>query len=347
MNLLQVAAVLVRRWRLVVGAPLASAVIAGGISLIVPPMYTGTVSFIPESGIIPSIPANLAGLAGRFGLALGGEANQSPAFYADLLTSPRIMDRVLLDQYRNPRAANGLLDSVGLLVVLDAEGRDLLDSLHDGRKRLRDLMALHVDNQTGVVSLDIDSRHPDLAAEVANRFVTHLNWFNASSRQSQARERRRFLDARLTDVQQELRTAEEDLKAFYERNRTWEQSPQLRFEEQRLSRRLQLSQDLYLTLRRELESARIEEVNDTPVITVISPATSPRERSRPKRLVIVALTTLITVILSVVAAFGVDYVARAAHYDDKDYRLLVDLVGQGRREMRSIVQKIFRGRARG
>src|SRR5205823_6630604 len=135
----------------------------------------------------------------------------------------------------------------------------------------------------------LDAAYPVLAAAVANRFVAYLNDFNTKSRQSQARERRKFIEQRLADGEGELRTAEESLRTFYERNRSWQQSPQLVFEEGRLRRQVEIRQEVYLTLRREYETARIEEVNDTPVITVIDRAVPPREKARPQRKLLVVL----------------------------------------------------------
>ena len=52
--------------------------------------------------------------------------------------------------------------------------------------------------------------------------------------------------------------AEEQLRGFYERNRSWQQSPQLTFDEGRLRRQVEIRQEVYLTLRREYETARVE-----------------------------------------------------------------------------------------
>src|SRR2546430_10409083 len=81
----------------------------------------------------------------------------------------------------------------------------------------------------------------------------------------------------------ELRRAEEAVKTFYERNRGWQQAPELVFEEARLRRQVNIGQEVYLTLKREYETARIEEVNDTPVITVIDTAVPPERRTSPQR----------------------------------------------------------------
>jgi uncharacterized protein involved in exopolysaccharide biosynthesis len=80
-----------------------------------------------------------------------------------------------------------------------------------------------------------------------------------------------FLEKRVSNAAEDLHQAEEELRAFYERNRRFGDSPQLIFEESRMKRQIGLRQELYTSLSKELESARIDEVNDTPTITVIDP----------------------------------------------------------------------------
>ena len=87
------------------------------------------------------------------------------------------------------------------------------------------------------------------------------------------------------------------MRTFYERNGQWQNSPRLRFEEQQLNRQVAVQQELYLSLRREYETARIEEVNDTPLFTVIDPAVPRRERSGPRRVVWVFVAFLVGVVL--------------------------------------------------
>src|SRR5207247_574489 len=62
-GLLEFANVLLRRWRLVAGLPVAAAFLTVLVSLFVPPSYTATTTFVPESPLGSRAPAGLAGLA--------------------------------------------------------------------------------------------------------------------------------------------------------------------------------------------------------------------------------------------------------------------------------------------
>lgn len=295
-----------RRWRLVLGLPFAMAAVTAVASLIMRPTYTASTTFVPEAGPGTNLPASLAGLAGQFGLSIGADASRSPRFYADVLKSRALLERVLQARYVDPRSTSS--DSARLLDILRIDGRNAADSLSRGVRKVSDLVSTRVDIQTGVVRLSVDSRYPGLAAAVANRMIGYLNEFNTQTRQSQARERRRFVEQRIVGAETELRSAEGDLRAFYERNRSWQQSPQLVFEEGRLRRQVDIRQEVYLTLKREFETARIEEVNDTPVITVIDAAVAPQLRTRPRRTVMVMLGFLLGAILGVFGALAAPYI---------------------------------------
>jgi uncharacterized protein involved in exopolysaccharide biosynthesis len=339
-GLLELVNVLLKRWRIIVGLPILGAVIAAAVSFVVPKTYTATTTFVPEARRQPRLPASLAGLAGQLGFSLGGEATESPRFYADVVRSREVLERILLSQYVNPDRLADNADSTTLLRILRVDGRDAADSLHEGVKELEDLVSARVSAQTNIVRLSVDARYPDLAAAVANRLVEYLNDFNAKTRQSQARERRRFIEGRLDDGQGELRTAEESLRAFYERNRSWQQSPQLVFEEGRLRRQVDIRQEVYLTLSREYETARIEEVNDTPVITVIDRASPPQEKSSPKRTLLVSVSFLLGVIVAAFWAVSAESFDRAKVRDVGDYEEFSGLVARLRHDLR----RLFTGR---
>jgi len=315
-SLLRLANVLLKRWTLVCGLPLGFALAALGVSLALPPSFTATASFVPEANPQSGIPSTLAGVAGQLGLSLGAQTTQSPRFYAAVLRSRQLMERILLARYpKAPQAA----DSATLLQLLKTGGRDAADSLSRGVKTLDRLLTVTADNQTNIVDLGITARSPLLAAEVANRFLDYLNIFNTQTRESQARERRKFIEGQLGGAQVNLLDAESELKTFYERNRSWRQSPELMFEEGRLRRQVDIRQDVYLTLSREFETARIQEVNDTPVITVIDIAVPPRRKSAPQPIVFSLVGFLLGALVAATWAFGADHFDRLDEEDSKEY----------------------------
>lgn len=325
LTLLDLLVVLRRRWRLVAGLPLALAVVTAVVSLLMRPTYTASISFVPEAAAGTKVPSSLAGLAGQFGLSLGPDASRSPRFYADVVKSRPLLERALSARYPDPRSTTN--DSARLLDLLGVRGRSTPDSMYNGVRMLSKRVGTRVDIQTGVVRLSVDSRYPSLAAAIANRMVDYLNEFNTHTRQSQAHERRRFVEQRIAEGGAELRSSESDLRTFYERNRTWQQSPQLVFEEGRLRRQVEIRQEVYLTLRREFETARIEEVNDTPVITVIDPAIPPQKRSSPQRRMMVLLALIAGTLAGTLWAMAGSYMEHVRSTEGDRY---TELLGRSR-----------------
>lgn len=319
-SVLQLLSVLVRRWRIMLCVPLCTMLAALGLSLIIPPTYTAVASFVPETRSPDRLPSNLAGLAGQLGISVGGNPGQSPRFYADVAKSREILDRLLLTRYPDPRASRTAGDSAALFEILGTRGKNRADSLERGEKRLAKLIATSADAQTTVVSLAAEARYPALAAMIANDLLRYLNDFNTETRQSQARERRKFVERRVEQGQADLLGAENTLKLFYQANRSWQQAPGLVFMEGRLRRQVEVQQELYLTLRREYETARIDEVNDTPVITTIDSAVIPQRKSAPRRLLWAVLACLAGGIAALVWAFGAEFTARARAQNDPAYR---------------------------
>jgi len=235
------------------------------VALLQPRSYSGTASFMPQA---PRAPSSLASLAGQFGFALPlDEPTQSPAFYADLVKSREILGAVVDSQYSIPTESGPVLRT--LVQVFRSGGRSEAQRRFAAVKRLRRLVTVSAVQRTGVVTLSVEARYASLAAQVTSRILDEVNRFNLSTRQTRAAAERRFTEQRLQDVQGELRAAEDQLQRFLQRNRDYRNSPELMFQEDRLAREVAMKQQLYTTLAQAVEQAKIDEVRDTPVITII------------------------------------------------------------------------------
>ena len=315
---LQLLADVVRHWRLICGLPFLTALIVTAVSLFLPTQYTASASFTPESrsarsGLLPSV---VGGLAGQLIAGLAGDVGEGPRFYADVLTSRTVLESLLETPY--PR---GIADSSArmLTALVRVRGATRADSLADGLRQVQKRIGTSVDIATNVVRVDVTAGTPELAAAAANRLVELLNQFNAERRQSRGHERRRFAEGRVEASAAELRAAEAAVRSFLERNRSYESSPQLTFEYQGLQRRLNTAQEVYLTLLREFETARIEEVNDTPVLTVIDAAVPLRRKSHPRRALIVSVATAVAAAVAMLAAMMMNYLEEAKRSGASDY----------------------------
>jgi len=301
-------------------------------SFIVTPTYTASASFVPEGQSASGKLGDLAGLAGQLGISIGPGANQSPRFYAQVVQSRELLESILRDKYQLSQHNGAGSDSTVLLHFLNAQGRTAAKQLEDGISILRKRIAVDVDNQTNIVTVAVDVRDPLVASSVANRVVHDLNTFNLERRQSSARQRRQFIEQRLGDARQELRAAEDAVANWLQQNRSYATSPTLQAEYQRLERQANIRQQVYLTLSQEYETARIEEVNSTPMITVIDSAVPPQRKSKPNRRLWAVGAVLAGGLLAVLATFTSEFFDRARREQSKEFEELDKLLGRMRRK---------------
>lgn len=313
---------LVTRWRLTVAMPVGLAVITAVVSLLLPKRFTAVTTFVPEPQEEMRLPTGLAALAGEFGVPLGGGSSQSPQFYAELIESRQILDSLLLSRYPDPREDAQPGDSITLLRLLRGEDAEEEQRLARARQKLDNNLDVRVEAQSSMVRAAVTSSYANLAANVANRITDLINGFNTTVRQSRARARRQFTEQRLAAVKAELRQAERRLQTFHARNQRWQQSPQLVFEQTQLSRQVETHQQVYTTLSHEYETARIQEVNDTPVITIVERAVPPELRSWPKRTLMVMIAFVAALTIGVLLALTVDFLDRMRRAGDRDYESL-------------------------
>lgn len=268
----------IRRFPLIVTITVVVGALGAGGLLMLPNKYTATVRLAPEARQ-SVLPGQLAGLAGLAGIQVGGET-QSPQFYASVLRSRPLVYAILERRY--PTTPD-LADSALLLDVFKPRGRTPAERRWQASQMFNAITSVGVDARTGIVAYSVTFESPVLAASVANAVAAELNRFNAEARQSQAGMRRRFIEERVTEVGDSLRRAEDAMRQFLAQNRDFRNSPRLTFEHARLERAVTMQEEVYVDLLRRLSGARIEEVDDVPVVTTVEPALPPEQKSSPRR----------------------------------------------------------------
>ena len=296
---LLIAAALLKRWRFTVVFPVATALVTAVLVMVLPSRYTSDTSFTAQGQNEMRLPTGIANLAGELGLGLGGAGPTSAKFYAELVQTRAVLEAVLQHRLAPTRESPA---GVRVIDWLDKGGKDRADSIDEALRYLRKRIGSDFDRETGVVSLSVSVRDPAVAAEIARAVLAEVDRFNTERRRSQARQRRAFIDQRIVASEADVRGAEDALERFYESNRLYRESPALVIEDQRLQARVTLLREVSLTLHRESETARIEEVNDTPVLTIVDEPSVPIRRSFPKRKLDVAAAFVAAELLGIALA---------------------------------------------
>jgi uncharacterized protein involved in exopolysaccharide biosynthesis len=285
--------------RLVLGTGLCFAVLAGAIAFARPRTYSSTARFMPESQESPM--SGLSGLAATFGVSvLGTDQGSSPSFYAQLLQSRDILRETVETRYAFSTGTDSLRGT--LITLFRARGSTPAARRDAAAKTLLKDLDVTVGRETGTVDLTVTTRWAELSQQVGARLVELVSEFNLHRRQTKAGAERRFVEARVAEAQDSLRAAESRLQEFLQRNRVYQNAPQLQFEYDRLERAVNMRQQVYTTLSQSYEAARIDEVRNTPVITIMEPPDLPAKPDARLALVKALLAGLLGLALGAFAA---------------------------------------------
>jgi len=335
-TLLGLLSTLLAHRRRIAGAAVLVAVLVLGISLLLPREWTSSATFLPQTEGAQA--SQLSTIAAQFGLNIPGPgAGQSPQFYADLMRSEPLREAVVRTRYTVRTASDSV--ETGSIDLVQAYGVDEGDSAKDVLKaaeRLEDDLWVTTRGETGVVEFSVQMHSPSLARQVAQRFIELVNQFNLETRQSQAAAEARFLSERVSAARGDLQSAEDSLQGFLERNRSYDQSPTLQFEYQRLQRHVTLQQQVYTSLVQSYEQARIARVRNTPVITVVEGPQEPAKPDRRHLLLKVLLGLLLGGLFGSMWAFWHDYLEGVRRQSPGDYQEFAGTWVAARNDLRDL-----------
>lgn len=299
-SLMEIGSILLRQRKLLFILATAGMLVGLVFGLTSPRLYVSQATFIPQEGEGSGMSA-VAIAASQFGFDVqGGGAGWGPPVYVELLRSRAVLEPIALDSFRVAERGG---EVVALADLLEAHGETPAREADQAYRALQSVVEAHEVPSFGAVKFSVTTPWPSVSHTIAERLLSAVNEFNLQKRKSQATAERRFVEARAAESEAALREAEERLKSFLERNRAYNRSPDLLFEQQSLQRQVALRQDLHTTWMKAREEARIREVRNTPVITVLEdPGVAVTPQSR--RVVVKAILGLLGgILLAVTIAF--------------------------------------------
>ena len=196
-SLLDILIVLAKHKKLILGLPFLAAILAAGISLLMPNWYTATTKILPPQQSQSSAAAmlgQLGALAGGAGQALGIK-NPNDTFVAML---------------KSRTVADNLIQKFGLKSVYDAK------LMIYARKELASNTKI-ASGKDGVITIDVDDKDPKRAADMATAYVEQLRDLTLHLAVGEAGQRRLFFETQLKKSKDDLARAEVDLKQFQQK----------------------------------------------------------------------------------------------------------------------------------
>ncbi|HEY0036989.1 MAG TPA: Wzz/FepE/Etk N-terminal domain-containing protein, partial [Longimicrobium sp.] len=194
LRVLDIVAVVLRRWRMVLLVALLTTVAAVATALLTPPKYVASTTMVPFTGAqargglgLAQLPA---GVASFFG---GGAGSPTERLIGVMLKSQTLTDSM-----------------VGRLAPRHVTEQDLREILRDGTRVQR--------NPDGSVVVQVRAGDPRLAARIANTFPVLVNDLMVRVSSEGAQRKQDFLEAQLSTVRERLLNAEQRLLAFQRRS---------------------------------------------------------------------------------------------------------------------------------
>jgi len=214
----------------------------------------------------------LAGLASQFGVNVptGVSADlSSPSLYPELLRSRTFAEKILVKEFYLDKYGKKL----SLLAIL-THGDEAPNVSQDrliakAVNKLNDeILAFDQDPKSTFSVIKVIAADPIFAKELADVVLAELEALNRYFKSETVSEKNTFIENRIASVEGDLEGSEQTLKDFKERNRQIS-SPALQLEQERLERDVEVQKGIYLTLKQQLELAKIEEVQQTSVVQVL------------------------------------------------------------------------------
>ena len=333
-SLLEVASLVLRRRRLILVSTFAGALLALVAALMSPLEYTATASFLPHGGDREGL-SGVSGLAQQFGFSIprSGGAERSPEFYQDLLQSRWILDGMVRSD-AEVVAATGVT-AVDLAEHFGIGGETAEERNARTRRHLAaNVISVSVSRETGIVTVSLRTDEPELSAAIGRRLLDLVSAFDVETRQSQASAEMGFAEERLGQLRVERSTAEDSLEVFLIENRQFARSPQLTFEHDRLQRQVVMRQALVTAMAQTYEQARIDEVRNTPVITMIDQPEPPVFPDARWRL----LELIVGLSLGLMAGFGL---ALIGEFDERAKREKRGAYGEFQQVLKDVKRDLF------
>ncbi|MDD4193041.1 MAG: Wzz/FepE/Etk N-terminal domain-containing protein, partial [Mangrovibacterium sp.] len=301
------------------------------IALLSPNEYTAVTKMLPQKSSVKDKLGGLSGLASLAGINLNmnDEAELNPAVYPQIISSIpfqlELMQSPLnfsdsphpvtvYDYYSEIRKPNPFLKyTIGLpQVILKAiRGKTgehdttavrgpirLTEDQKTVRDELEKLIAIEYHDKDGYVTLSCQMPEALPAAQLAQRTQELLQHYITRFKIEKARAYLEFLEGRHDEALHHYNQAQAGLAAFRDRNRNMATAT-AKSETERLANNYNLAFAIYSELAKQLEQARIQVKEETPVFTIIQPVSVPLEKSGPGRVMIVLSWMLAGAILAI------------------------------------------------
>jgi len=232
------------------------------------PLYQSTSTILlPKSNSIGS--GGLAGIASQFGVNVPQTLDNdlsSPALFPEILASRTFARRILNKKFYSSKFDK----KISLLsIYMNSDKIQNVNNekeIQHGINLFRNRVMLQ--NQGAFSVLISKAKDPELSQSINKTVLDELQVLNRFYKIQHVNEKTKFIKNRIESVERELEKSEKKLKIFRQKNRQIS-SPALQLDLDRLNRDVEVQKGVYLTLKQQLELAKIEEIQESSILQIL------------------------------------------------------------------------------
>ena len=273
-----------------------------GFSFVIKKSYDAEISLYPAKNDINQGYGQFQSIVANLGM---NTANNDQKFnIPDVVMSRRIAAKVVTQKWISKDGKS--IDLIHLWGInkksrinfIKGASNDSLSMHEKAIKRFNDHIKVNEDRLTGLINISTSFEDPNIASSIANFIGKQVEDYIQKENSAQSKKEKLFINDRLLIVKKELEKTELELKNFKERNRGYEESPELFMLYSQLFREVEAKKEVYLTLQQQLELARIEEVKRSPILHILDYAVTPISKSFPNRFAFLFISAFFGMALS-------------------------------------------------
>ena len=235
------------------------------------PVYTSSATILLPENNTNNAFSGVASIASQFGVsfpsASGFNADlSSPSLFPELIRSRVFTNRMLEKSFYSEKTGKKL-PLLDMLIDNNLEDGIEMDILNQYAYSSFQSM-IKFNNEGSFSILKVIAPEPKLARDINFEVINELQKLNRYYKNQNVGEKISFVNDRINALKIDLKNSEENLKVFLEQNRQLV-SPALKLELERLTGDVEIQREVFLTLKQQLELAKIESIQKSSIVQIL------------------------------------------------------------------------------
>jgi len=172
---------------------------------------------------------------------------------------------------------------------------------------LSKLITLDANQKEGILTLSTTMPEALASAQLGQRAQELLQQYITEFKIKKAKANLDFIQQRFDEATKKFEAAQEKLATFRDRNKNVSLAI-AKTEEERMNSQYNLIYSIYSELAKQLEQAKIQVKQDTPVFTIIEPISVPTKKSKPNRPMILFIWLFLGGVIGTGIVFGKGFI---------------------------------------